>query len=105
MTAVVTWIGIVALAGGWFLGNRSGYQNGHLDGLHDAPENFAAQTTERKRAEDLQHQRDLAYAAAKPSMMECLDTLGVDVTAIEEAVREDMIEDSMTEYDLRSDQY
>ena len=105
MYGVAFWVALVAGTGGWYLGKSSGYESGYRDGLYGAPAYFAAETAERERAESLQHERDLAYAAAQPSMMMCLDLLGVDTTAIEEEVREDMIEDSMTEYDLRSEPY
>lgn len=97
------YIAIAALVGVWFLGKSSGYESGHKAGVFDAPAYFASIEAEKQRAEVYDHERDLARAAAQPSMMQCMKILGVDVTAIEEAVREDMIEDSMTADDLRSD--
>ena len=99
------YIAIAALVGVWFLGKSSGYESGHKAGVFDAPAYFASIESEKQRSEAYDHERDLALAAAQPSMMMCLDLLGVDVTAIEEEVREDMIKDSMTEYDLRSEPY
>ena len=105
MNAAFVWIVIAVAAGSWFFGKSAGYSRGHKDGLSESPAHFAAKEADKRRSEEIQMELELARVAAHPSMMMCLDVLGVDVTAIEEEVRSDMIEDSMTEYDLRSEPY
>lgn len=105
MNAAFVWIVIAVAAGSWFFGKSAGYSDGHKDGLNEAPAHFAAKEADKRRSEETQKELELARVAVQPSMMMCLDILGVDISGIEEEIREDMIEDSMTEYDLRSEPY
>lgn len=94
-------IWIIALLGGtavfgWIAGNNNGFRKG----MSAAPDNIAAELVAHQAAADRQQALKLAQIAARPTMLECLDLLGVDTIALEIEFRELIAESSNAAHDF-----